>query len=310
MLQLEKKVEALEMTVRELQGEVERLLLDLSRQKHPVEALLRQRGLPILSQGERSSVLLPPDSSSAHEEKFYEHMRRYSFRLFLRELIQSPRGKDPSVLGRYCSSRTVRAYLKMLAQMRVVEIGESYSFRLIRDKIISFGPTLEWYVSKVLEREFMAPALFNVRLDNTRFGGDYDIIAILAGRLICIEVKSSPPRGVALSAVMAFLSRLMDLQPHMAVFVVDTELRMRDKIVPLFSEALAQLGEKQENWPVVRLSGEVFQICHGIYLINSRKGIYSNLRQCFRDFIRFEMRSRLPALGEGRLVEDGRSIDR
>jgi hypothetical protein len=91
---------------------------------------------------------------------------------------------------------------------------------------------------------------------------------------------------VELQAVAAFLNRLRDLQPHMAIFLVDTELRMKDKIVPLFAEALGARDEPSESHPVSRLINEIFHIPHGIYLVNSRKGIYSNLRLCFRDFLR------------------------
>ncbi|MGV8073882.1 MAG: hypothetical protein AB2L11_04920 [Syntrophobacteraceae bacterium] len=285
LLRLEKEVEELKETVLELRREISRLNQGQGLQKHPIEAILWQRGLPILSHGERSCVLLPPDSSPAREEIFYEHMRRYSFRLFLRELIRFPRGSDCTALSRYCSARTVRSYLKMLVGMNVVETAKDGGYRLLPGQIISFGPTLEWYVSKVFEREFLAPALFNIRLRNTRFGGDYDVISNLSGHLIYVEVKSSPPRGVELSAVSAFLKRLDDLKPHLAVFLVDTELRMRDKIVPLFLEALEPLGEEPQKMRIEQLSGEVFHIRHAIYLINSRKGIYSNLRQCFRDFL-------------------------
>jgi hypothetical protein len=141
-------------------------------------------------------------------------------------------------------------------------------------------------VSEILQREFMAPALFNVRLQNTRHGGDYDVIALVSGHLVYVEVKSSPPRGVELPAVSAFLNRLRDLQPRVAVFLVDTELRMKDKIVELFTEALAVDRELTESYEVERLVDEIFHIRHAVYLVNSRKGIYSNLRCCFRDFLR------------------------
>jgi hypothetical protein len=133
--------------------------------------------------------------------------------------------------------------------------------------------------------------LFNVRLDHTRFGGDYDLITLVSGHLVYVEIKSSPPRGVEVQAVSAFLHRLEDLQPHMAVFLVDTELRMKDKIVPLFTEALASYEPRTRTASVSRLINEIFHIEHGIYLVNSRNGIYSNLRTCFRDFLQVSRRA-------------------
>jgi hypothetical protein len=175
--------------------------------------------------------------------------------------------------------------LKALADLDMVTLGRDRSYELISKLISSFGPTLEWYVSEIFRLEFMAPVLFSVRLQHTRHGGDYDVIAIVSGHLIYVEVKSSPPRGVELQAVSAFLNRLRDLQPHVAVFLVDTELRMKDKIVPLFTEALGARDQLSDPSPVSRLINEIFHIDHTIYLVNSRKGIYSNLRYCFRDFL-------------------------
>ncbi len=284
--QLETEVEALKAAVSTLQNEVTALREEQRACRHPVEALLSQRGLPILAQGDLSQTLLPVNLSFHGKERFYELMRRYSFRLFLRDLIQFPKGPELGVLTRYCSLRTVRSYLKDLAELGIVTFGQDQPYQLISQQVSSFGPTLEWYVSEIFQREFMAPVLFNVRLQRTRYGGDYDVIAIVSGHLVYVEVKSSPPRGVELPAVSAFLNRLRDLQPHLAVFLVDTELRMKDKIVPLFVEALGAGDGPPESCPVSRLINEIFQVQHALYLVNSRKGITTNLRYCFRDFLR------------------------
>jgi hypothetical protein len=284
---LEKEIAALKTLASRLSEEVAQLRHELRLQKHPVEAFLSQRGLPVMAHGERGQLLLPPNATLEQKERFYDLLKRYSFRLFLRDLIQFPQGADFSVLSRYCSSKTVRSYLGSLSELGIAEFHEDKSYRLIPSRITSFGLTLEWFVSELFQREFLSPSLFNVRLEQTRYGGDYDVIALLAGYLVYVEVKSSPPRGVEQPAVSAFLNRLEDLQPHLAIFLVDTELRMKDKIALLFAEALQRkVAENEPHRPVVRLVDEIFHIGHGIYLINSRKGIYSNIRLCFRDFLR------------------------
>ena len=296
---LEKEIEALKALISKLSEEVAALRREQQLRKNPVEAFLAQRGLPVMAQGERVQLLLPPRATLEQKERFYGLLRRYSFRLFLRDLIQFPEGSDFRELSRYCSLKTVRSYLKSLSELGIAEFHQDRSYRLIPRHIVSFGPTLEWFVSEIFQRELLAPALFNVRLEQTRYGGDYDVIALLAGYLVYVEVKSSPPRGVEQPAVSAFLNRLKDLQPHMALFLVDTELRMKDKIALLFTEALGREmegGEREE--PVVRLVDEIFHVGHGIYLINSRKGIYSNIRLCFRDFLRHGEGRRSPAGAE------------
>lgn len=298
---LEKKLEALEARVSELSKEVAYLRREEALKKHPVEAFLAQRGLPVLAQGERVQLLLPPSATPEHQERFYGLLRRYSFRLFLRDLIQFPEGESLLALGRYCSLKAVRSYLKSLSELGVVEFEKEKRYRLVRSHIASFGPTLEWFVSEIFQREFLAPALFNVRLDQTLYGGDYDVVALLSGYLVYAEVKSSPPRGVEQPAVSAFMKRLEDLKPHVAFFLVDTELRMKDKIVLLFTEALkkqaykSDASENKEQPVVGRLVDEIFHIGHGIYLLNSRKGIYSNIRLCLRDYFGGSKESRLRA---------------
>lgn len=284
--QLEEELASLKEAVFTLREEVTQLRQE--SRTGGIEALLSQRGLPLMAHGDRSQVLLSAAASQKDQDTFYQLMRRYSFRLFARDLIQFPQGRDLSLLSRYCSIKTVRSYLNILSELSIAEIRQDRSYRLLADHVTSFGSTLEWYVSEIFQREFTAPALFNARLRNTRYGGDYDVITIVSGYLFYVEVKSSPPRGVELEAVSAFLNRLQDLNPHITVFLVDTELRMYDKIVPLFAEALDQMGRRSEDWTVLRLVNEIFHVDHRIYLINSRKGIYSNLRFCLRDFLRWE----------------------
>ncbi len=299
---LEDEVQELKAAVNHLQQDFRLLHAEAGARKHPVEETLWQRGFPVLDHGDFSQVLFRPDLSSAFKARFYWLMRRYSFRLFLRELIQSPDGESVEGLTRYCSVGTVRSYLKQLSELGIVEYQKTDGYRLTFRKVPSFGPTLEWYVREIFLREFMAPALFGVRLRNTRHGGDYDVIALLSGYLVYVEVKSSPPRGVEIQSVSAFLKRIEDLGPHVAVFLVDTELRMKDKLVPLFEEAMGQGTEGGTQAPPERLVGEMFRIGRNIYLINSRKGIYSNLRHCFRDFLNREKRPPSPH-GQGGKAE-------
>lgn len=285
-IELQKQIDDLKAEIAELKNSLLKLSLEGACGVHPLEALLRQQGFPVISHGDHSQIVFPPNMTPRESMSFYRLMRRYSFRLFMRDLIQMPNGSDYRELTRYCSLRTVRAYMGVLAEMGVVSISGG-SYRLLRP-VPSFGPTLEWFVCRIFQREFLAPALFDVHLQNTRFGGDYDVISIIAGHPVYVEVKSSPPRGVEHQAVNAFLRRMSDLRPHIAVLLVDTELRMADKLAPLLSEGLELEGKKGPRWAVSRLVNEIFHVGHSIYLANSRKGIYSNLRTCFRDFLLWE----------------------
>lgn len=243
---------------------------------HPLELLMRQRGLNILSFNSLSEVILPVNEDARVNLLYYKYLGRYSFRLFLRDLLHRGEGNDWRFISRYCSQKTARTFIKFLSQIGLVKIDENtFSYRYIGPSVRSFGPTLEWYVAEVMRREFLAPTLFGVKFSETLHGGDYDVLSILQGRLIYIEVKSSPPRGVEKPMVEAFLQRLGDLLPDMAIFLVDTELRMSDKIVVLFEEAT---GKKLE-----RMVKELFSL-ENIYIINTKKSISANIRLCLQHF--------------------------
>ncbi|SFM64859.1 hypothetical protein [Thermodesulforhabdus norvegica] len=288
--EIEKQLRELSLTCYELQREIDRVLHFINEpaeplpERHPVLRILTQRGHSVLSFGDMSEVILPQRPRQELYDRYYGLLKKYSFRLFLRDLLHRDHGEDWRNLSRYCSTRTARQYINFLSLAGLVEIEDnSFAFRYTGPKVRSFGSTLEWYIAEIFVREFYAPALFAVKLKNTKHGGDYDVVAGCHGKLVYVEVKSSPPRGVELPHVESFINRLEDLSPDLAFFLVDTELRMKDKIVKLFEEATGR--------EPVRLVRELFYLDNGIYLINARKGITSNIRRCLQHYFynrRFE----------------------
>lgn len=122
------------------------------------------------------------------------------------------------------------------------------------------------------------------KIQRPNVGGDYDVIAKLDGSLLYAEVKSSPPKQIYDSEISAFLDRVADLAPEISVFFMDTELRMKDKIVPMFEEEL----EKRASSPpeVMRIEKELFQIRDRIFIINSKDSIVRNLETALNWYLR------------------------
>ena len=85
-----------------------------------------------------------------------------------------------------------------------------------------------------------------------------------------MEVKSSPPKHIEQAEVKAFLNR------------------MKDKIVPFFEEELLSRHGKVavKRYPVVRKKDELFQINHQVFIVNSKRDVIANFRDCFRDYWR------------------------
>ena len=141
-------------------------------------------------------------------------------------------------------------------------------------------------MANVMKREFASPASWGIRLKNSNAGGDYDVIASVEGRFIYIEVKSSPPKHIAISEVRAFVDRVQNLRPDFAIFLEDTHLRMKDKLVVMFEEEMRRrYGESaQQEYPVQRLHNEIFSINNIIFISNTKPGIVSNIGICLKHF--------------------------
>jgi hypothetical protein len=115
-------------------------------------------------------------------------------------------------------------------------------------------------------------------------GGDYDLIAKVDGAILYMEIKSSPPKQIYLNEISAFYDRVFDLSPEISIFFVDTELRMKDKIVPMFDE---ELKKRYVDPPkVVRMEKELFQTGDKIFIINAKDSIAANMEKVLSRYFR------------------------
>jgi hypothetical protein len=188
-------------------------------------------------------------------------------------------------LQRYCSAASARRYVQWLVGRRLVQRhGRHWRLAL---ETSSFGPTLEWFVAAVLEREYGIPSAWNVRLDAACGGGDYDVIGFQDGACIYVETKSSPPRNIEARQIHAFFDRLETLRPQVAIFLNDTQLRMGDKIAVLFAAELRhRLGRRAQQVPVERLKGELFTAGRHVFIANSDPDLAGNLGVCLAHYFR------------------------
>lgn len=252
-----------------------------------LDAMLRRRGLRPIRAADRKDLSLIEALSPSGRDEFYERLKNYSFRLVLRDMIKRQRSFRPSDLTRFCSLRKAKDHLDFAIRLGLVQPFKK-GFRLVPGPVKSFGDTLEWFTARVFEEEFGAEALWGIRFQSTMHGGDYDLVAEVEGALVYAEVKSSPPKHIEQREVVSFLDRIDDLLPHAAFFFEDTELRMKDKIVPMFEEALRLRhgNEAEKRFPVTRLKNELFQINHQVFIVNSKRDLIENFRTCFRDYWR------------------------
>jgi hypothetical protein len=256
-----------------LRQEVKRLRRTLDRQTRDIDTLLRHRGFNIYKKEPADDLLIP---QKRYQKKFYEMLHRYSFRLFLRDVIKHQQLFTLEQVTRYATPSVTKEYLDYLVHLKLVRKCEK-GYSLAGGPIRSFGETLEWYVAEVFKREFGSSSVWGVKFKRPRVGGDYDVIAKIDGALIYVEVKSSPPKQIYDSEITAFFDRVADLAPAIAVFLMDTELRMKDKLVPMFEAELARRFAYPP--PITRLERELFHIQDRIFLMNAKESIIGNLER-------------------------------
>jgi hypothetical protein len=263
-----------------LRDENRRLRRSLNVLTLPIDALLKRRGFRIFKQAPSEDLLLP---SEEFLDEYYRMLRRYSFRLFIRDVIKRQDFFKLENVTRYATSDVTGDYLRYILSIGLIaETGDGYY--LARRPVKSFGETLEWYVAEVLKREFSFESIWGVKFKRPRIGGDYDVLGRFNGSVLYIEVKSSPPKQVQTGEISSFLDRVADLLPEIAVFFMDTELRMKDKIVPMFEQ---ELVKKYALPPAVtRMEKELFQIDSRIFIINAKEGIERNLEKVLNSYFR------------------------
>lgn len=247
-----------------------------------IEAMLRQRGFCFDSDADLAGVLLPIPGTEEQLDRYYRLLQRYSFRIFLRDVIKFGPVLAKADLLHYCSPAKVDRYLGALLDLGII-VPEAPGFRLGTEKVHSFGDTLEFHLAQIFRREFLAPATWRVKLHGLRPGGDFDLLAVLSGRLTFVEVKSSPPKNIHQDTITEFLRRYQVLRPDLGILFIDTHLRLADKINKMMCRGLQELSSSTPTEPLALKRG-LFLIQPGLYTMSAKPDIALNLRACLRHF--------------------------
>jgi hypothetical protein len=243
--------------------------------------VLRRRGLD--PRPTAPDVPFPPGPAGPWEDALLAHLRHYAFRLFLRGAILRPDGFAPGQATRYLDAAHARAAADDLVALGVAERLPRGRYRLLR-RARSFGGTLEWWLARELERRLGFEVASGVRSGAPGVGGDLDVVAVGEGKLVYLETKSSPPKHLARAEVGAFLRRVRAVRPDVALFVVDTALRLSDKVLPMFAEALARDGAGAP--PPRRIFRETWAVTPHVYLVNAREDLVENVCRAIAEGLR------------------------
>ncbi len=220
---------------------------------------------------------LPPELA----ERLAERLGHYAFRLFLRGAILRRGAFTPTEATRYLAPAQAAQLAEELVALGLARREEGGGYRLCHPAH-NFGGTLEWYVARELRGRLGFDVAVGVKFPAPEVGGDLDVVAAAEGRLFYLEMKSSPPKHLAPDEVGAFFRRVRALRPHVAVFVMDTALRLSDKVLPLLQ---AELGT-QPPPPPRRVVREVWALTPHLYAVNARQDLMGNIAVAIAEGLR------------------------
>jgi hypothetical protein len=148
----------------------------------------------------------------------------------------------------------------------------------------NFGGTLEWYVARELRRRFAFDAATGIKFHAGGVGGDLDVVAAAEGKLVYLELKSSPPKNLMMSEMAGFWERLDLLRPDLSLFVVDTALRLSDKVVPMLAEESRRRGFG--GAPPRRVAGQIWALRPHVYAVNASRDLMANIGKAIAEGLR------------------------
>src|SRR5437870_12964862 len=232
-------------------------------------AMLARRGFrPELG---RPDLPFARDLTGEAAERLGELLGHYSFRLFLRGAIQRRGDFAPGEATRYLTAAQEKSLADALVGLGILVRTPRDRYRFLR-RATSFGPTLEWYVARELRRRLGCDVATGVKFRAPGLGGDLDVVAAVEGKLIYLELKSSPPKHLTEGEAAAFFARVQRLHPDVAVFAMDTALRLSDRVLPLLVAGMGAGAASPR-----RIERDLWALTPHLYAVSAKADLVTNI---------------------------------
>jgi hypothetical protein len=245
-------------------------------------AMLARRGLR--PRATKARLPFSPAVDEVVAGRLVDLLGHYAFRLFLRGAIQHPDGFVPEETTSYVTPARARLFADALLDLGLAAPVPPGRIRLV-GAASSFGGTLEWYIARELCRWLGFDVATGVKFRASGVGGDLDVVAAAEGRLVYLEVKSSPPKHLSEGEVRAFFERLSLVRPDVALFVVDTALRLSDKVVPMLVDACREATGAAAPIPR-RVERELWALTPHLFVVNSKPDLLGNIGRAIAEGLR------------------------
>ena len=119
-----REIRSLKKKVQNLSKEIESIKAISLEDPSSVEKMLKMRGIQIFRKNPTDRLFFPPDLPAFYKTRFYEMMKKYSFRLVLRDMIKHQDRFRIQDLTHYCSSKVAKGYCDLLCEMgAIIKMG-------------------------------------------------------------------------------------------------------------------------------------------------------------------------------------------
>ena len=274
------------LTAKQMEAEAARArpppTVNASSELEAVAALVRRGLRPTPS---KPDLPFPKGWKGSAAERLSLQLGHYAFRLFLRGAILRPDGFRAPEVTQYVSSATAKRFARTLQELGLLRELSPGFYRLVHPAK-SFGGLLEWYVARELRRRLGFEVASGLKCRAPGVGGDLDVVAVAEGKLVYLEVKSSPPKHLTQSEVEAFFQRLEVVRPDVALFVLDTALRLEDKVIPMLLQALRSRRADNPAPGARRIVRELWCVAPHLYAVNAKTDLIANIARAIAEGFR------------------------
>ena len=285
MESIEKKIKKFEIELINLKYNFSKILsiIDKDFNREIILTLLKERGLNV-AYSEEMKLVLP--KNNIYFDEYFELLGSYYFRRILSDIIKKKEFNEDFVykLEEKWGEKAVKKYLPYILKYEIITKQNNKYISNYYD-IDNFGDTLEWYIVKILLKEFSIPSISNVRIKGLSIGGDFDIFFLLLGKISYLEIKSSPPNNISIEEIENFIKRVDIINPYVSILFIDTTLNIKRNIIDNMKFLLKRVNREfyEKN-----IRNGFYKVSKGIYVFNSKRSFKISFSYVLEDLIKEE----------------------
>lgn len=286
MERIEKKLRRVEIELINLKQNLTKILsiFDKDFNRSIILNLLKERGLKPIENSEMR-VILPKNEKFIDE--YFENLNSYYFRRIVSDMIKKKEFDENFIekLKEKWGEKAIKKYLPLVIKYEIIYKSDNVYHSNYKD-IDNFGDTLEWYIEKILLKEFSIPSISNVKLKSLSTGGDFDIFFLLLGKLSYLEIKSSPPNNISIEELENFIKRVDAVNPSYTIFFIDTTLNIKRNIIDNMKFLLKRV--RRDFFGKLIRNG-FYKVSNGFYVFNSKRSFKNSFCYVIEDLVKEEI---------------------